>query len=282
MATATATRRLLTSIRRDLERLKAERKDNPLLKRLRADPATLLALAGMPPDPWQAGVLRSATSRILLLCSRQSGKSATAAALALREALFNPPALVLLLSPTQRQSGELFREHFRRLYDRLGRPVPATQETALTLALANGSRVVALPGEEGTVRCYSGVKLLVIDEAARVPDALYYSVRPMLSVSRGKLVCLSTPFGRRGFFHESWTGDEDWHRVKIVAGQCPRISPEFLAEERAVLGLKWYRQEYECSFEDLAGAVFTHEQIAAMFSSDIKAVPPHWLPESWR
>jgi hypothetical protein len=145
---------------------------------------------------------------MMFLCSRQAGKSLTAAALALRDALLRPGALVLLLSPTQRQSGELFKAKVRRVYGALGRPVPATQETALQLELANGSRIISLPGDEETIRGYSGVTTLIVDEAARVPDALYYSVRPMLAVSKGRLVCLSTPFGKRGWFFDVWHGSE--------------------------------------------------------------------------
>src|SRR5207245_534015 len=109
------------------------------------DPADLMRAAGLTPDPWQAGLLRSSAERMLLLCSRQAGKS-TAAALALQAALLEPPALILLLSPTLRQSGELFKDKVMRLYNALGRPVPAVQETALTMTLANGSRLVSLPG----------------------------------------------------------------------------------------------------------------------------------------
>jgi hypothetical protein len=166
---------------------------------------------------------------MLLLCSRQSGKSTLAAALALREVLLHPLSLVLLLSRSQRQSGELFKAKLKPLYNVLTRPVATVQESALTLELANGSRIISLPGDEETIRCYSGVRLLVIDEAARVPDALYYSVRPMLAVSRGQLVCLSTPFGKRGWFYDEWHGSQTWERVKITATHCPRIDPGFLA-----------------------------------------------------
>jgi hypothetical protein len=200
---------------------------------------------------------------VLLLCARQTGKSLTAAALALHTALLVPGSLTLLLSPTQRQSGELFRDKVLRLYNALGRPLPTTQETQLTLTLANGARIVSLPGEEGTVRGYSGVALLVLDEAARVPDALYFATRPMLAVSKGRLVALSTPFGKRGWFHDEWHGAGGWERVKILAGDCPRITPAFLAEERQALGERWFRQEYECSFEDTVGAVFAYEDIHA-------------------
>jgi hypothetical protein len=238
------------------------------------DPANTLALASLTPDPWQAGVLRSRAAQTLLLCSRQAGKSQTAAALGLHTALTLPGSLVLLLSPTLRQSGELYRDKLLRLYDGLGRPVAPTQETALTLTLANGSRVVSLPGDAKTIRGYSGVRLLVIDEAAQVPDSLYYSVRPMLAVSAGRLIALSTPFGKQGWFYEEATSGLGWEKVEIRADQCPRISKEFLERERISLGERWYRQEYECSFEDVVDAVFRSEDIAGMVSSGRPELAP--------
>jgi hypothetical protein len=242
-----------------------------------ADPAQILSRAGMAPDPWQSSLLRGRSKRTLLLCSRQIGKSTLAAALALREALLRPPSLVLLLSPTLRQSGELFRDKVMRVYNALSRPVPSTQESALTLTLANGSRVVSLPGDEETVRGYSGVSLLVIDEAARVSDSLYRSVRPMLATSGGTLIGLSTPFGRRGWFHDEWTRGQGWHPVRVTARQCPRISAEFLEEEYRTLGPRWYAQEYECSFEDLVGGVFSGDSLASLLTPSVAAVP---FPES--
>src|SRR5690242_9854071 len=105
MATATATTRAaLRSLLRAVDRLEAERRETPILDRLRRDPAAVFRAARMTADPWQTRLLRCRSSRLLLLCSRQAGKSLTAAALAVREALLRPPALVLLLSPTQRQS----------------------------------------------------------------------------------------------------------------------------------------------------------------------------------
>ena len=269
MTTATATRRLLTSIRRDLERLKTARTATPALRRLRADPSRILSGAGYPPDSWQRTLLRSTSDRVLMLITRQGGKSLTAAAIALREALLRPPALVLLLSPTLRQSGELFRDKVRRLYNGLGRPVAAVQETQLTMELANGSRIVALPGDEETIRGYSGVRLLICDEAARIPDVLYYSVRPMLAVSHGKLACLSTPWGKRGWFFEEWRGAGPWHRVRVPATDCPRISQEFLAEERASLGDYFWSQEYMLEFRDTMDSFFRQEDIDAMFDNTL-------------
>ena len=117
-----------------------------------------------------------------------------------------------------------------------------------------------------TIRSFSAVNLLVIDEAARVPDELYSAVRPMLAVSKGRLIALGTPFGKRGWFYQEWEGKNNWERVKITALQCPRISKETLEEERLALGERWFRQDFFCSFEDMIGAVFDSETINKMFT----------------
>jgi hypothetical protein len=232
-----------------------------LMVPLKIDPANILALSGKPPDPWQSSVLRSAAKQVLLLCSRQAGKSTVAAALALKEALLHAPALVLLLSPTLRQSAELFRK-VSETFSALGRPEGVILESVLRIELANGSRILSLPGDEATVRGFSGAALLVIDEAARVPDELYFAVRPMLAVSGGRLVALSTPFGKRGWFYSEWNGEGSWERVRVTADQCPRIPRDFLAEERRSMGSVWYAQEYECQFSDATGTPL---------------YPPEWL-----
>ena len=232
------------------------------------DPVALSRAAGIEPDPWQAGLLRSTAPRLILNCSRQSGKSTTTATLAMHTALYTPKALVLLLSPGLRQSGELFKKCIQ-VYRALGRPVPAESESALSLSLENGSRIVALPGKEETIRGYSGVALLAVDEASRVGDGLYYSVRPMLAVSGGRLAVMSTPFGKRGFFHQEWTEGQGWERYEVPAEQCPRISPAFLEEERRALGPWWFRQEYGCQFSETTDQLFSHEDVMASITPDV-------------
>jgi hypothetical protein len=140
----------------------------------------------------------------------------------------------------------------------------------LTLELSNGSRLVSLPSSSDGIRGFSDVRLLVVDEAARVPDELYSTVRPMLAVSQGRLVCLSTLAGQRGFFFDEWHSSHAWQRVRITADQCPRIDPAFLAEEKESIGERWFRQEYLCSFEDLVGSLLSTECIMASLSDEVK------------
>ena len=222
---------------------------------LALDPAGILLARRIVPDPWQRRLLLARERRILLCCSRQAGKSTVVSALALHTALFRPGALVLLLSPSLRQSAEIFRK-VTDADNALGRPLRSLHRTQLRLEYANGSRILCLPGREETLRGFSGVELLVIDEAARVPDDLYRSVRPMLAVSQGRLVALSTPFGQRGWFWREWAGDGPWLRFQVTWRDCPRITPEFIDEERRSLGDAWVAQEYETAFTALEGLVY--------------------------
>ena len=255
----------------DLEVLPNLTKVSPLATDLAAaiDTAVFAQRAGIAPDPWQANVLRSTAPRLLLNCSRQSGKSTITAALALHTAVYQPGALILLLSPGERQSKELHRKVLA-VYRATGRAVPAEAENVLSLELENGSRVVALPGKEATLRGYSGVDLLVIDEASRVPDELYHAVRPMLAVSDGRLVALSTPWGKRGWWHHAWTeGGPSWERVQVPATQCPRISAAFLEEERRSLPEFVYAQEYLCEFREAIDQLFATDDVLAALSDDV-------------
>ncbi len=179
--------------------------------------------------------------------------------------------LVLLLSPSLRQSAELFLKVVS-LYRDLGRPIPPVRprDNALKLELANGSRIISLPGTEGTIRGYSGASLLVIDEAARVPDSLYFAVRPMLAVSGGAMMCVSSAYAKMGFFYEEYTGSNRWERLKIKATECPRISPDFLEEERQAMGDLFFDREYNCVFSEATDAVFRESDIMNALSDDVE------------
>jgi hypothetical protein len=228
------------------------------------------AAAGLPDlDPWQQELLRSEAPRVLLNCSRQSGKSTMAGVVALHRALTVPRSLVLILAPAERQAKELFSK-VAEAYRALGHAVPAESYRKMGAELANGSRIEALPGTEKTIRGFSGVDVLLVDEASRVADELYYAVRPMLAVSGGRLMMLSTPYGKRGVFHDEWTGGGAWDRYEVPAQECPRISLEFLAEERAALPAWVYRQEYECSFEDTEDQVFSSELVRAAVTPEVE------------
>lgn len=208
-----------------------------------------------------------------MLAARQCGKTTAASCLVLWTMLTKPGSLVLILSPSQRQSIEFAQEHVYPYFDALGVNVGWVTHGVQQRRMSNGSRIVALPGKQRTIRGFSKVALLVIDEAAQVDDSLYYSVRPMISVSRGRILALSTPFGQLGWYYEAWegtlfrgpdAGPYRWERWKVTPEMCPRLTPEILADER--LSNPWYDMDYNLNFMAASGAVFRREDIEAASS----------------
>jgi hypothetical protein len=238
------------------------------------DPVAFAAEAlGLELDPWQRDVIASTGKRDLLNCSRQAGKSTTAAVLGLHEALYRPGSLTILVSPSQRQSSELFRKvvELREKLSSASVGVELTEDNKLSMTVKGGGRVISLPGSEATIRGFSGATLIVEDEASRVDDALYMAIRPMLAVKNGRLLLMSTPFGKRGHFWSEWDTGTTWQRAEVPATQVPRISKEFLEEERNSMGSWWYEQEYLCQFKESTDSVFGYDDVMGALSDD---VPP--------
>jgi hypothetical protein len=261
MSTATA----LTRLEREVAGLTAR-----MTARTDLTAVAMAERAGLAPDPWQARVLSSEARQLILLCSRQAGKSTVTSVLAAHRAMSVPESLVLLVAPALRQSQELFRK-VRGVLTALGDEMPRTVDNALTLEFANGSRIVTLPGSEKTIRGYSAPDLIIEDEASRVPDELAMAMRPMRATKPdSQLILLSSPFGARGHFYETWEhGGQDWERVKVTALDIPRIDPAWLEAERAAIGDWWFDQEYLCVFRDPIDSAFRSEDIEAMADTGI-------------
>jgi predicted phage terminase large subunit-like protein len=250
----------------------------PAGQKIPRDPVEFAKLLKIEPDPWQRDLLTSKEKRIILNCARQSGKSTIVAIRALHHALTNRGSLVLILSPTQRQSGLLF-EKIVTFHKALGRRDGSDVGSATTLRLKNESRIESLPGSEPTIRGYSAPSLVLIDEAAQVTEELYYAVTPMFATSEGQLILLSTPRGRQGIFWHAWDQEPDWKRVNVTADQCPRISKEFLDQQRRALPTAWFNQEFCCEFAQDDASIFKEVWVQYYDPDDL----PHMdrIIQSW-
>jgi hypothetical protein len=233
------------------------------------DPVLLASDCEIYPDDVQSRLLTTVSRKVLVCCCRQWGKSTTTALVALHEALYAAPAMIILISPSQPQSTELFKK-IHGFWERLPGAPEANQESLTRMELGNGSRIISLPGSERTTRGYSAATLVVMDEASRVPDELLASVRPMLATTNGRFIALSTPAGKRGWFYESWVNGDGWERISVKGVDCPRISADFLEEERQALGPMRFSQEYECEFIDSETSVFNSDLIQGAMTDDFQ------------
>lgn len=222
------------------------------------DPVAFACRVGVEPDDYQARALRSTARQALWNWCRQSGKSTTAALITAHTALFTPGVTCLVAAPSERQSGETLAKVKATV-----RHFDHPDETALQVRLSNGSRVIALPGGEGNLRGFTAA-LVVIDEASRLPDETYSALRPMLAVSRGRLIAISTPYGARGFWWNAWAdGGAGWERSLVTWRDVPRIDRATIEAERRSLGGHWFAQEWEGTAVSAADSVFPLEDIQA-------------------
>ncbi len=221
------------------------------------------------PDATQALIMNGHIRRGLLNCTRQWGKSTVTAIMAVHRALYSAGSLTIAVSPSARQTGEFVRKAkgFARI---LGIKARGDGDNEISMLFPNGSRIVGLPGTEATVRGFSAVSLMVVDEAARVSDDLYKAIRPFLAVGGGDLWLMSTPYGKRGFFYEEWSGEGKWERFKVPVTECARIPAWFVEDERASMGDRWFRQEYLCEFTEANAALFDRDVILRAFTPDVK------------
>ncbi len=252
-----------------MARLRARRPTRPTL--VPDTPVELAAAVGITLDDWQGEYLENDSPRRLLNASRQSGKSTVAALDALHDALSAPGSLVLIIAPSERQSLETFRK-VGEFYNRLGHSVPADSERKLGMELLNGSRIEGLPGSEKTIRGFSAPRRVIMDEASRIEDETFTAVLPMLAIGGGAMDLLSTPAGKRGFFYnaaESPIGE--WERWTIPATEVPRITVEFLAEQRRLMGERRFLQEFMCEFLDTDDAVFATDLIESASAQEVAA-----------
>jgi hypothetical protein len=260
------------ALERELRRLESTyrgtaRRDVP------AYPVEFAVSLGIVPDEWQVEVLASDHPRKILCCGRQTGKSTVGAVLAVHKALTQPGSTVLVVAPGERQAKLLFSKA-RRLYERAGHPLPAHSERRTGLELSNGSIIEALPAVERTTRGYS-VDLLVVDEAAAVQDQDYHGILPALIATQGEQVLLSTPRGKRGFFHEIWfSPDENWQRIMVRSDEVGRIRAEDLEVFRSAMPEQFFRQEFYCEFLDTEGSLFAYDdiQMALAAGEDVEAL----------
>ena len=249
----------------------------PICARAEAADAVTFARTrlGIDPDEKQAEILLSKSKRGILNCTRQWGKSTIAAAKAVHRAHAQAGSLVLVASPSYRQSGEFVRKASEMVM-RLGIKPRGDGDNEVSLMFPNGSRIVGLPGVEGTVRGFSKVSLLLFDEASRVSEEVFTALTPALATSDGDLWLMSTPFRKLGRFYRTWQcGGPEWHKVRVPATECPRINKDFLEEER-LASRGDFGMEYLCEFQEDGFSVFSRDLVERALDDGVKplVVPP--------
>jgi Terminase RNaseH-like domain len=122
-----------------------------------------------------------------------------------------------------------------------------------------------------------GADRIIADEAAYIPAVvLTQTVPPMLSASPYReLVLISTPFGTGTYFHHRFLDgqgeDPSIASFHFPSSSNPRLSVDYLEQQRREMTELAYRTEYEALFLDEQTSVFTYDLIQAAIDEEIQA-----------
>jgi len=212
------------------------------------DPALWVReVLGLEPAPWQEKFLRAKRgASILALTARQVGKTTTAGWAIAHFMLYSAGSLNVIACPAQRQSAEAVRRVKEALLKAGAR---LKVDNVYAIELENGSRVLALPGNDDSIRGLTVDGWIIADEAARLDEDLISAVRPMRARRPGaRFAMLSTAWSRSDPFWTAWTSEDaagGWIKLKVTADMpdCP-LTEQHLAQERAGLSEQDYKREY--------------------------------------
>jgi len=217
-------------------------------------------------DEWQKEYIKHEGNTVVR-AGRQSGKSFAESLRVALFALLNEKTSTLIIASVDRQSIELL-EKVKSQIIQLAKTQIKGRPTFHKIELKNGSKIMAEPaGQTGYGLRGFTVDKLVADEAHYIPDAVFVAIRPMLATTNGTLDLLSTPRGNEGFFYDCFQSN-DFYKIHIKSEDCPRITDEFLEQERKRMTKLEYCQEYEAEFLDSLQQFFPRELIESCFSEE--------------
>ena len=260
-------------------------------------PVQYLRELGWEPFEWQQKALQP-VDLLLLNCCRQAGKGTVISAKTAHKVKYFPGSLVLIITPTQTQSVEVMKKivtfmkadpNFPRL----------TIDNTFTKEFENGSRILALSGNEKAARGYSDPAVIILDEASRIPDEMYDAIDPMTAGEKTEIIMMSTPYGKRGFFYNTYAFSTECRKIEVIgrdilgdwesesaykvarasigidACYSPRHSVKFLEKQLHRPGRpeRVYRQEYCGEFLEADDSVFRMEDIYAAIQENPDSKP---------
>ncbi len=220
--------------------------------------------SGWRPHLGQRAFLSSSASVRVLACGRRWGKTEVIAAEIVRTLLSDTSRQVLLVAPSQEQAMLGFERALEFLHRAGARPT-VRRTPAPTLTLGGSKLWARSAARGGTLLRGRKAHLIIVDEAAYVPESVVTEVlTPMLADTGGKLALVSTPRGKNYFYRLFQQGQEDGVRIwsmRSPSWHNPLLSPTVLQMQASLMTTRQFQIEYGAQFMDEAGQLFRTEWI---------------------
>lgn len=202
------------------------------------------------------------TSRFKVLAAgRRWGKTVLACTVLFESAIKNPEGIYWLVAPTYGQAKELAWNILMKMIPRECLE-KAPNESGLIFIFKNGAEIHLKGADNPDTLRGRGLRGLVIDEVASIRNSKSVweeILRPSLTDYEGWCLFIGTPKGKDYFWrlwlkgqrdeesYKSWQfkSEDNWH-----------LSRSEIQQAKEQLDERFFRQEYEASFEDFTGLVY--------------------------
>lgn len=196
------------------------------------------------------------------IAARRTGKSYSAALLAFAK-LLEPNQQVMVVAPNFSLSTIIW-DYVTDFIKKMQIEVDRFNQKDKVVKLINGSIFRLLSANNRDSLVGRAANLMIIDEAAVIPDDEYYvrDLRPALSTfPNSRCLWISTPRGKGNYLYEYYLRGqdpefEDWGSAKYTWRSNPLLSEKDIAEARASMTKALYLQEYECDWTTTESQIF--------------------------
>lgn len=209
----------------------------------------------------QGAVFQSTSRFKVLAAGRRFGKTILACVILFVECLKTKEGLFWYVSPTYRQTKQIAWKILVKLIPEAvlsKRP----NETELSFHFKNGTILVLKGADNPDSLRGSGLDGLVVDEFASIRYAknVWEEVlRPSLTDKLGWCLFIGTPKGKNAFwelFEKGQRKADGYESWQFGTKDNPFIPRSEIKEAEQQLSPRFFRQEYEASFEDFVGMVW--------------------------
>lgn len=216
--------------------------------------------------------------RVVVKSSRQKGKSYMVANILLMYAINHTSTRNFYIAPTLKQAKEMFS----LIVDATSGTgvLKSSNATELQIFIGDSSRITFKSAEQkDALRGFTCSGILCIDEAAFIPDEVYYLIAPWTDACKAVTLMISTPFTKSGFFWNFYnyglegtnnTETLDWNDPKYARDMEKVLPKERLEEYRRIFPKNQFRTEYMGEWLDDDSTVF------AGFTNCIKSETYSW------
>lgn len=218
--------------------------------------------------PWQQQVMFNLREHWkgyihVIKAKRQCGKSVLLYQILIQAAIERTGSVSICLSPKLEQAA--------KVYEAVKKVILPTKlykkhnDNARCLFLVNGSALYFKSAEQkDTLRGNTVTGIYCIDEAAFIPETVFYDTLPWVNVSQAPIVMVSSPQHKTGFFYKYYmcglSNDEAYKNILSYNWSefdtSELLPPEKMEEYRRTMPATQFKTEYLGEFLDNEGGVF--------------------------